>query len=678
METKPKRVRTPKPAGNSQLSVTRENKKIKFSFFKTSKRSAFAALGEEKEGQAFSKVLTVLERSGQSIVDSFIRRLARNNKRAEDQQAQLLLDQRAAERVPDLVELQALAASVPLPTEEDVVFRQSPEASAPSGRFSTYNPRTVPLNTVPLQASRMDPASMLQKLASGTRLDPDDYKRARSIYGAGIVRAAAVSGGLKKTPKKKYKKKYTRKGYTKRSYPGKGGRGPTNIIQGLGAYTAPRSAGVGEAFGAGIGGLLPLPGPLGAAARWGLGRLGGWAGNKLGTIFGLGQYDVNQNSIIHEGQSPAMMHSTDDTIVVRHREYIGDVFSADVPGQFTVQHFQIQPGLAATFEWLHPIANQYQEWIPHGIVMEFKSNAGEVVTGANAALGQVIMATDYNAHGPNPFDSKNVMLNTMYSTNTKITESMMHPVECAPHRNVFQRLYIRQGAIPAGQPAQLYDLATFAIASVGVAGANVNLGELWMTYEIGLSKSSMITTHTSGVPTDRFQLSAPFPGQWNYNTHFPLLLPHPDNSLGTRLAASGVSNQGLIIFPENLDHGFYEVTVHIQGTLPGNCNLITSNLSVIRGRVYRFPSGAFTQQAPLQTVGFGVNQLISTVNFIVKIEPLSNNVVVAGVLPTQSAVRLTSSTGPQSSPEGQWYVETTVTQVNGDVYDNPEQFFIQA
>lgn len=335
--------------------------------------------------------------------------------------------------------------------------------------------------------------SAASALPSG--LSQEQYKKiTREAFKAAGGKGKIAWGGKKAAKKKGYRKaSYSSGGYgrKKRSY---------NIIQGLGAYTAPRSAGVGRSLGMGVGALLPGPFKLAAPL---LAEGGAWLGNKLGTILGLGQYQVTQNSIIHEGQSPAMMHSTEDTIVVRHREYVGDVYSG-VGGAFTVQSFQLQPGLNATFEWLAPIANQYQEWIPHGIVMEFKSNSGDVVSGSSSELGMVMMATDYNSFGANPFTNKTQMLNTVYSTNAKITESFYHPIECAPFRNVMDRLFVRAGSVPSNQPPQLYDLGTFAIASQGCQGDGQNLGELWMTYEIGLSKASLIQTAAAGVPTAQF------------------------------------------------------------------------------------------------------------------------------------------------------------------------------
>lgn len=247
------------------------------------------------------------------------------------------------------------------------------------------------------------------------------------------------------------------------------------------------------------------------------------------------------------------MHGEDDTIIVRHREYIGEIYSSEVAGQFKVQNYKLQPGSDELFEWLAPIANQYQEWIPMGIIAEFKSNSGEVVSAANNALGQVIMSTDYNAFYDNPFQNKAQMQNTMYSTNAKITQSFVHAIECDPRKNTQESFYVRAGPVPPGQPPQLYDLGTFAIASVGCQGENQDLGELWFSYEIGFRKATLTQTSGSAIATDYFisESQAMTP-----ETPFEGMVGSAQNSLGCTFDETGA----IMYFPPLLEQGRYQVT----------------------------------------------------------------------------------------------------------------------
>ena len=419
--------------------------------------------------------------------------------------------------------------------------------------------------------------------SSGWTGTSTDLSTVATIIAAGgrvpypMYKTYLLSGGApppKKTKKKRTtKRRRTTRRYSRSGYGGGAGRSIVypNVISGRGAYRAPRSAGAGSALGSALGSLLP--GPLGSLASWGLGKLGGWAGDKIGTALGLGEYTVNQNSIIGVGATPVMMHDDDDAIVIRHREYIGDVFSSATPGAFSAQFFQLQPGTTTFLEWLAPIANQYQEWMPHGIMFAFKSNSGDVVTGTSPALGQVIMATDYNAYGTEPFQNKAQMLNTVYSSNAKITESFYHPIECAPHRNVFEKLFVRGNSIPEGQPPQLYDLGTFCIASQGVPGASVNLGELWCTYEIVLSKATMIAAAGNALQTDFFAQQ-----DFVYPNVFSAPVPQPQNSLGITFATGSGGNLNRIVFPSELEQGDYLITLVVQGLidpLPGTPPTVT-------------------------------------------------------------------------------------------------------
>lgn len=392
------------------------------------------------------------------------------------------------------------------------------------------------------------------------RFTPQERQARADARAAGLrmYREAGGKSGLKAKRRTK-RRTYGRR----RSYGSKFGlrsfttRG--NATFGTGAYTAPKSAAFGEQVGNTIGGFLPGPYKLAAPL---LGKAGGWLANKIGSWLGLGAYDLNRNSIVlDEGSSPAMMHSTDDTIIVRHREYVGEVFSSPVAGAFTVQNFALQPGNSALFEWLAPIANQFQEWIPMGIVAEFKSNSGEVVSGPTNALGQVIMATDYNAFNTDPFQNKSQMNNTVYSTNAKITQSFVHAIECDPKKNVMESFFVRAGPVPPGQPPQLYDLGTFAIASHGCQGASQDLGELWFSYEIGLRKASLIQTYAAAVPTDIFQSSANGRLGATVNEYFRGMVPDNANSLGCTLSADG----NFLFFPKDMEQGRFWVHMKVGG-----------------------------------------------------------------------------------------------------------------
>lgn len=65
---------------------------------------------------------------------------------------------------------------------------------------------------------------------------------------------------------------------------------------------------------------------------------------------------------------------------------------------------------------------------------------------------------------------------------------MIHAIECERSQTTLSEQYIRFGAVPAGADPRFYDLGRFSIATVGMQAASVNIGELWVSYDIEFLK----------------------------------------------------------------------------------------------------------------------------------------------------------------------------------------------
>lgn len=300
-----------------------------------------------------------------------------------------------------------------------------------------------------------------------------------------------------------------------------------------------------------------------------------------------------------------------------------------------------------------------------GIVAEFKSNSGEVVSGANNALGQVIMATDYNAYNQHPFTNKSQMNNTVYSTNAKITQSFVHAIECDPRKNVQESFFIRPGPVPPGQPPQLYDLGTFAIASHGCQGVSQDLGELWMSYEIGLRKATLVNTDSGAVPTDIFYVNANVQIGATLGEYWRGSVPAVANSLGCTITDGG----NVLRFPKDLEQGRFLVTMRVDGSgntapssgpiqnswpvTPTNCTLVpyfpASTTSL--GPVYSFGAG----------IGASAGFSSMTVSFVVDIT--GNNA-------SLTAATANAAYWPQPNltvPSNGWSMLTIISKMNMDI-----------
>lgn len=125
----------------------------------------------------------------------------------------------------------------------------------------------------------------------------------------------------------------------------------------------------------------------------------------IATLTGYGDYTAGG---VNLGDQVPIVRNTPVGCIVRHREYIGDLIAT---AGFVVNPQKINPSNGAIFPWLSKIAANFEEWIPRGIIFEYRTMSSDTVVNVSSgspALGTVIMATDYNVYNP-PFASKQQM-----------------------------------------------------------------------------------------------------------------------------------------------------------------------------------------------------------------------------------------------------------------------------
>lgn len=237
-------------------------------------------------------------------------------------------------------------------------------------------------------------------------------------------------------------------------------------------YTGPGMAATGSAIGSTFG-------PIGSA-------LGGLAGGLISHLTGFGAYHINSNTLL-SGQTVPTFMNNGDGVKVCHREYIADVVSNSSNGVFNLVNYNVNPGLASTFPWLSTIARNFEEYEFKGLVFEYRTTSGAVTS--SQALGAVIMATNYDVVDPN-FTTKQAMEAYEYSVSGVPSANLLHPVECAPGSRPLNTLYVRNTGVTTGGQ-QLYDFGNFQIATQGVPGSSVNLGELWVSYDVEFRKPKL-------------------------------------------------------------------------------------------------------------------------------------------------------------------------------------------
>lgn len=257
-----------------------------------------------------------------------------------------------------------------------------------------------------------------------------------------------------------------------------------------------------------VGGLL---GPLG---RVGGSMLGNLIGEGVKFFTGRGDYQVRVNSLLNKGNEdmPPIINTKGvmrhGETIFRRSEYVSDVISSPVANTFKNDVYYVNPGLESTFQWLAQIAPNYEEYEIRGMYFEFRTMSADALNSVNTALGQVIMSANYNAASP-AFASKQEMENYEGSVSNKPSASMRYFVECAKAQSVLSELYIRSGAVPTGQDQRFYDMCSFQIATNGLQGTSVNVGELWVSYEIALFKPKLSVALGNQIALSQIIGSAP-------------------------------------------------------------------------------------------------------------------------------------------------------------------------
>lgn len=256
---------------------------------------------------------------------------------------------------------------------------------------------------------------------------------------------------------------------------------------------------LGSAAGYGLANFFGAP-HLGSTASAIGSKLGGLA-HYVGRIFGSGDYSLAQppeyNSLFKgsknfNGVAPNVTFG-DKSVRIRHREYIADVISSSAnygtgnPSPFNTVNYQINPGLSQSFPWLSQVANAYQTYKWHGLVAEFKTTSVDALNSTNTALGVVVMAADYNSTTfVQDFESKQEMLNFFGAIDVKPSQSCLMGIECDSKRLPISELYVRSGALQQNADIRMNDMCAIGIATQGLQGVSVTVGELWFIYDIEL------------------------------------------------------------------------------------------------------------------------------------------------------------------------------------------------
>nr|QKV51266.1 putative capsid protein [Crucivirus sp.] len=238
-------------------------------------------------------------------------------------------------------------------------------------------------------------------------------------------------------------------------------------------------------------GKIPYLGNVGAAMN------AGYSNGKVSapTLSGLGAYAISniKHNVLIKPDVPQMVNAryAEGGTIVRHREYLGPVVTSATAGSFKIESYPLNPAQDVTFPWLSSIASNYEEYKPNGLLFEFRSTASDAIASStNLALGQIMMCTQYDPTDPE-FASDVELLNYSWAQSGKVSDCVQHYVECDPRQSPLAHLYTRQGATTSDSDLRFSDFGRFSIASSGLQGTSVQVGQLWVTYEFIMYKPKL-------------------------------------------------------------------------------------------------------------------------------------------------------------------------------------------
>jgi hypothetical protein len=276
------------------------------------------------------------------------------------------------------------------------------------------------------------------------------------------------------------------------------------------------------------------PTKVGQFLRTAGGVVGGYFGNAtlgrnlgagLSKIVGSGDYYVGSNGgLINTVPQFANVRSA---MRIQHREYIGDIQSSV---GFQNTSYSINPGMEALFPWLSSLADCFEEYILHGLVIYLQTTSATAVSSTNTALGVWGAVTVYDPT-QSDFTTKSQCENYAGCQSGVPSACIMHMVECRRNSNVLNKMYIRTSSVSDSENLKFYDYGKVQIFTQGSQAVST-IGELWVSYDVEFFKPKL--------PSSANDASA---------DHFSLDFVSTTNPLGSALVptANTGSNLGVVL-----------------------------------------------------------------------------------------------------------------------------------
>lgn len=351
-----------------------------------------------------------------------------------------------------------------------------------------------------------------------------------------------------------------------------------------------------------------------------------------------------------------------------YREYLGDVYSSV---DFAVTTFNLNAGLGdptsdipqcrGAFPWLAPqAANRYEQYKLRGCIFQFISTSSDaIVSGStNAALGQVVLATEYNTNRQD-YTNLSDALNSQYATAQKPSINFTHLIECEPKEKSQDVHYIRSGPVPTGSDILQYDTCKTMLITQGMPADGQVIGQLWITYKVELYKPIFI---------DQADSVLEYAGQWTYDnasttvSNGAVFGSNASNFKpveGTNIAMSYSPLANAIYFPPGVPAGgVFQCTLAVFGSATA---LVDS---------WQNPSYASFPSGPCRFLNTWDNQSVNTLAQAAGASDAKSTMQFQTIY-VQTTDTTTNATGiafgPATFPTSVTWVDFTLVQVNPQV-----------
>jgi hypothetical protein len=120
--------------------------------------------------------------------------------------------------------------------------------------------------------------------------------------------------------------------------------------------------------------------------------------------------------------------------------------------------------------------------------------------------------------------------------------SILHPVECKSNSDVLERYFVSNNADSDSNELKFFNVGTFNLFTQGQQAASINLGELWVSYDIEFFNPRVNISGSTGL-MDHYQISGGTIGTSAPMGTIPIL-PTSGSNLGS---TANVTTQAIIL-----------------------------------------------------------------------------------------------------------------------------------